>query len=215
MNSTTIIFIAEFMQTMLSKRQISPPCSSARLPSNRLTQAQGAQVAGQAASQYASLDAFPVASPHTNVVLPSSTRLTRSSSKVVVAMFPDAVATMLPNSADANSTFGGLTSIPEVLGTSEMTTLTLIPEVPGTSEMPTPSKNVKVSGSTSVLVKSYWLSVGACVFNSAFNGPSFVPCQVSGCNLLIHQSGRMGDKAWKQEDAMNFALVNILQPNIC
>jgi hypothetical protein len=25
-------------------------------------------------------------------------------------------------------------------------------------------------------------------FNSAFNGPSFVPCQVSGCNLLIHHA---------------------------
>jgi hypothetical protein len=115
--------------------------------------------------------------------------LTRSSSKAIAATFPDAVATMLPNSADANSTFGGLTLIPEVPGTSEMPTFTLIPEVPGTSEMPTASKKiVKVSGSTSVLAKCDWLSVGACVFNSAFNGPSSVPCQVSSCNLLIHHA---------------------------
>jgi hypothetical protein len=47
---------------------------------------------------------------------------------------------------------------------------------------------VKVSGSTSALAKCDWLSVGACVLNSAFNGPSLVPCQVSGCNLLIHHA---------------------------
>jgi hypothetical protein len=47
---------------------------------------------------------------------------------------------------------------------------------------------VKVSGSTSVLTKCDWLSVGACVFNSAFNGPSLVSYQVSGCNLLIHHA---------------------------
>jgi hypothetical protein len=47
---------------------------------------------------------------------------------------------------------------------------------------------VKVSGSTSVLAKCDWLLVGACVFNSAFNGPSLVSCQVSGCNLLIHHA---------------------------
>jgi hypothetical protein len=55
-------------------------------------------------------------------------------------MFPDAVATTLPDSADAN--VGGLTSIPEVPGISEMPTLTLIPEVLGTSEMPTTSKKL-------------------------------------------------------------------------
>jgi hypothetical protein len=70
-----------------------------------------------------------------------------------------------------------------------MPTLTSIPEVPGTSEMPTASKKiVKVSGSTAVLAKCDWLSVGAYVFNSASNGPSFIPCQVSGCNLLIHHA---------------------------
>jgi hypothetical protein len=47
---------------------------------------------------------------------------------------------------------------------------------------------VKVSGSTSVQSNCDWLSVGACVFNSAFNGPSLVSCQVSGCNLLIHHA---------------------------
>ncbi len=47
---------------------------------------------------------------------------------------------------------------------------------------------MKVSGSTSVLAKCDWLSVGACVFNSAFNGPSLVLCQVSGCILLIHHA---------------------------
>ncbi len=45
---------------------------------------------------------------------------------------------------------------------------------------------MKVSGSTSVLAKCDWLSVGACVYNSTFHGPSLVSCQVSGCNLLIH-----------------------------
>ncbi len=116
MNSTTINFITEFMQTMLSKRQTSPPRCNARHPSNHLTQAQGAQVAGQAASQHASPAAFQVASPRTNVPFTSSTRLTRSS------MFPDAIATTSPDSADANSTFNGLTLIPEVLGISEMPT---------------------------------------------------------------------------------------------
>ncbi len=124
------------------------------------------------ASQHTSLAAFPVASPCTNVALSSSTRITRSSSKAVAATFPDAVATTLPDSADAN--VGGLASIPEV---------------PGTSEMPTASKKiVKVSGSTSVLAQCDWLSVGACVFNSALNGPSLVPWQVFGCNLLIHHA---------------------------
>jgi hypothetical protein len=27
-----------------------------------------------------------------------------------------------------------------------------------------------------------------CIFNSASNGPSLVPCQVFGCNLLIHHA---------------------------
>jgi hypothetical protein len=47
---------------------------------------------------------------------------------------------------------------------------------------------VKVSGSTSVLAKCDWLSVGACVFNSASNGPSLVSCQVTNCNLMIHHA---------------------------
>ncbi len=127
---------------------------------------------GQAASQHASLASFPFASPRTNVALSSSTCLTKSSSKAVAATFPDALATTLPDSADAN-----------------VGCLALIPEVPGTSEMPTTSKkNVKVSGSTSVLAQCDWLSVVACVFNSASNGPSLVPCQVLGCNLMFHHA---------------------------
>jgi hypothetical protein len=153
---------------------MSPPHHSARIPSNRLTQAHRAQAAGQAASQHASPAAFPVASLHTNAAFSSSTHLTKSSSKAIATTFPDAAATTLPNSADANSAIGGLT---------------LIPEVPGTSEMPTASKKiVKVSDSTSVLAKCDWLSVGACVFDAAFNGPSLVSCQVSSCNLLIHHA---------------------------
>jgi hypothetical protein len=162
------------MQTMLSKTQTSPPHCSSRLPSNCPAQAQRAQAVGQAASQHASPAVFPVASPHTNAAFSSSTRLTRSSLKAIAATFPDAAATTLPNSADANSAIGGLTWIPEVLGKTEM---------------PTASKKiVKVSDSTSVQSNCDWLSVGACVFSSAFNGPSFVTCQVSGCNLLIHHA---------------------------
>jgi hypothetical protein len=174
MNSTTINFITEFMQTMLSRTQTSPPRCSARLPSNRLTQAQGAQVAGQGASQNASPAAFPVVSPRTNAAFSSSTHLTRASLKAVAATFPDVAATTLSNSADANSKIGGLT---------------LNPEVTGTSEMPTASKKiVKVSGSTSSLAKCDWLSVGACVFNSASNQPSLVLCQVTNCNLMVHHA---------------------------
>ncbi len=110
------------MQTMLSRTQTSPPRRSARLPSNHLTQAQGAQVEGQAASQNASPAAFPVASPCTNAALSSSTRLTRASLKAVAATFPNVTATTLPNSADANSAIGGLMLNPEVTGTSEMPT---------------------------------------------------------------------------------------------
>jgi hypothetical protein len=47
---------------------------------------------------------------------------------------------------------------------------------------------VKVSGSTSVLAKCDWLSVGACVFISASNGPSLVSCQVINCKVLIHHA---------------------------
>ncbi len=32
------------------------------------------------------------------------------------------------------------------------------------------------------------LSVGACLFDSAFDGPSLISCQVSICNLLIHHA---------------------------
>ncbi len=110
------------MQTMLSRTQTSPPCCSARLPSNRLTQVQGAQAAGQAASQNASPAAFPRVPPCTNAAFSSSTHLTRAALKAAAAMFPDVAATMLPNSADANSAIGGLTSNPEVTGTSEMPT---------------------------------------------------------------------------------------------
>ncbi len=87
---------------------------------------------------------------------------TREPLNAVAATFPDVAVTTLPNSADANSVIGGLT---------------LNPEVTGTSEMPTTSKqNVNVSGSTSGLAKCDWLSVGACVLNSACNGPSLVSC---------------------------------------
>jgi hypothetical protein len=172
MNSTTINFITEFMQTMLSKTQMSPLRPSTQLPSNCLTQAQGAQAAGQAASQHASLAAFPVASPCTNAEFSSSIHLTRSSSKAVAATFPDAAGTRLPNSADANSAIGGLTLIPD----GHIRDAYCI------------KKKVKVSSSTSVLAKCDWLSVDACVFNSAFNGPSLISCQVSGCNLLIHHA---------------------------
>jgi hypothetical protein len=126
------------------------------------------------ASQHVSPAALPVESPHTTVAFSSSTCITRSSSKAVATTFPEAIATTLPNSAEANSTFGGLT---------------LISEIPDTSEMPTASKTIlKVSGTTSVQAKFEWLSVGACVFNSVFNGPSFISCQVFGCNLLIHHA---------------------------
>jgi hypothetical protein len=129
---------------------------------------------GQVASQNASPAAFPVASPRTNAAFSSSTRLTRASLKAVATTFPDVAATMLHDSADANSAIGSLT---------------LNPEVTGTSEMPTSSKKiVKVSGSTSILAKCDWLSVGACVFNSACNGPSLVSCQVTNCNLMIHHA---------------------------
>jgi hypothetical protein len=135
-------------------------------------------LAGQAASQHVSPAVFPVESPRTNVAFSSSRCLTGSSLKAVAAMFPDTVATTLPNSTEANSTFGGLTSIPEVLGTSEM---------------PTASKTIlKVSCNTSVQFKCDWLSVGACLFNSAINGTSLISCQVSGCNLLIHHACQVG-----------------------
>ncbi len=178
MNSTTINFITEFMQTMLSRTQTSPPRCSARLPSNRLTQMQGAQVVGQAASQNASPAAFPVVSPCTNAEFSSSVCLTRASLKAIAATFPDVAATTLPGSTDANSAIGGLT---------------LNPEVTGTSEMPTASKKiVKVFGSTSFLAKCDWLSVGACVFNSACNGSSLVSCQVTDCNLMNHHACQAG-----------------------
>jgi hypothetical protein len=122
MNLTTVNFIPEFMQTMLSRTQTSPPHRSAQLPSNRLSQAQGAQAAGQVASQNASPAAFPVASPQSNAAFSSSRHLTRASLKAVAAMFPDVAATTLPNSADASSAIGGFMSNPEVTDTSEMPT---------------------------------------------------------------------------------------------
>jgi hypothetical protein len=64
--------------------------------------------------------------------------------------------------AEANSTFGGLA---------------LIPELPGTSEMLTASITIlQGAGTTSVQAKCDWLSVGACLFDSAFNGPSLISC---------------------------------------
>ncbi len=191
------------MLTMLSERQMSPPRRSTWLPSSLLTQAQGALATGQAASQHASPDTFPVASPCTNVAFSSSLCLTRSSLKAIAALFPDAVVTTLPNSADANSMFGGLT---------------LIPEVPGTLEIAYRiKKNVKVSGSTSILAKWYWLSVGACVLILHLMVPVLfhARCPVVTCWFIMHVwgSGRMGDQAGKWEDATKIALVTILQPN--
>jgi hypothetical protein len=105
---------------------MSPPRCSAQLPSNHLTKAQGAQAVGQAASQNASPATFPVASSCTNAAFSSSMCLTRESLKAIAAMFPDVAATTLPDSADANSAIGGLTSNPEVTGTSEMPTASKI-----------------------------------------------------------------------------------------
>ncbi len=151
---------------------------------------------GQAASQHASPAAFPVESPCTNVAFSSSTRLTRSSSKAIASTFPDAVATRLPDSAEAKSTFGGLTSIAEVRGTSEMPTAS--------------KKNVNLSGTTSVQSKCDWLSVGACVYNSAISGPSLVSCQVSGCNLLIHPACQAewdnGGPGWEMGGCNKFCI---------
>jgi hypothetical protein len=121
---------------------------------------------GQVASQHASPAALPVELPCTTVAISSSMCLTRSSLK--------AIATTLPYSAEANRTFGGLASIPEL---------------PGKSEMPTASITIlQGSCTTSVQAKCDWPSVGACLFDSAFNGPSIILCQVSGCNLLIHHA---------------------------
>ena len=131
MNSTNIQFTTEFMKTMLTKRQASPPRHSARFPSNCLAQAQG----GQAASQHASLAALPVESPCTTAMFSSSARLTWSSSKAGattsykdVLHLPNSAGAsnkeFVPDSAEANSMFG---------------VLKLIPELPGTSEMPTAS----------------------------------------------------------------------------
>jgi hypothetical protein len=65
--------------------------------------------------------------------------------------------------------------------------------------------------------KCNWLTVGACLFDSALNGPSLILCQVSGCSVLNHHACQAewenGDPAGKLEDAINFALVAILQPN--
>ncbi len=137
MNSTNIRFTTEFMQTMLTKRQTSPPCCSARHPLNHVVQVQG----GQVASQHASPAALPVEPPHTTVALPSSTCFTRSSLKAVATTLPKAVEPGgyidvlvsikedvpdlpdspgalnkegVPDSAEANSTFGGLTLPPEL-----------------------------------------------------------------------------------------------------
>ncbi len=81
--------------------------------------------------QPASLTALPVKLPHTSVALPSSLRLTRSSSKAVT-MLPKAVEPSdyidvlasnkeeEPDPGNANSTLGGLKLPPELLGTSDM-----------------------------------------------------------------------------------------------
>jgi hypothetical protein len=87
MNSTSIQFTTEFMQTMLTKRQTSLPRRSAQCPSNHVAQVQG----GQAASQHASPAALPVGTPCTTVLLSSSMCLTRSSSKAVATRLPKAV----------------------------------------------------------------------------------------------------------------------------
>ncbi len=121
MNSTNIRFTTEFMQTMSTKRQTSPPGRSTQLPSNCLAQAQG----GQMASQHASPTALPVELPCSTVAFSLSMCLIRSSSKAVattllkdVPCLPDSAGAsnkeFVPDSAEANSMFGGLTSIPEL-----------------------------------------------------------------------------------------------------
>ncbi len=131
MNSTNIWFTAEFMQTLSTKRQTSPPCCSAQCPLNCVAKAQG----GQADSQHAS-PALPVELPHTTVVFSSSTHLTRSSSKAPATTLPKDVPHLpdsagasnkefVHDSAEANSTFCGLTLIPELPGTSEMPTASI------------------------------------------------------------------------------------------
>ncbi len=87
MNSTNIQFTAEFMQTMSSESQTSPPCRSARNASNHEAQAQG----GKAALQPASPEALPVEFPCTTVGLPLSMRFTRSSSMAITTVLPKAV----------------------------------------------------------------------------------------------------------------------------
>jgi hypothetical protein len=118
------------------------------------------------------------------------------------------------DSAEANSTFGGLTSIPELLGTSEMPTASIIIlHGAGTTSVQGSTCRTNVEAHKKLLtfiveqsaaaqasrleagklssVKNTecdWLSVGACLFDSALNGPSLIPCQVSGCNVLIHHA---------------------------
>jgi hypothetical protein len=36
--------------------------------------------------------------------------------------------------------------------------------------------------------KCDWITVVACLFDSASNRPSLISCQVSGCNVLIHHA---------------------------
>ncbi len=196
MNSTNIQFTIEFMQTMSTKRQMSPPCRSAWLPSNCLAQAQG----GQAASQHASPAALPVESPRTIVVFSSSTRITRSSSKAIattllkdVPHLPDSAGAsnkeFVPDSAEANSMFG---------------VLKLIPELPGTSEMPTASITIlhgtvatSVQGSTcrtnAEARNNHWPSLRSRVLRSMLavlqleNFPQSKILNVIGLQLVINK----------------------------
>jgi hypothetical protein len=60
-----------------------------------------------------------------------------------------------------------------------------------------------------------WLSIGACKFDSALNGPSLISCQVSNCNLLIVLGGvgEWGTRPGNGRMQQIFALDTILQPN--
>ncbi len=152
--------------------------------------------------------------------------LTRSSSKAIATTLPKDVPHLpdsagasnkefVPDSAEANIMFGCLTSIPGLLGTSEMPTTSItILHGTGTTSVQGSTHRTNVvahkklltfieeqsaakqacslaAGKLSSVKKKSecdWLSVGACLFDSALNGPSLISCQVSGYNVLIHHA---------------------------
>ncbi len=58
--------------------------------------------------------------------------------------------------------------------------------------------------------KCDWLSVGACLFDSALNAPSHISCEVSGCNLPIHHACQAewenGGPGWEMGGCDNFCI---------